>query len=95
LAGVYVAPSYRGKGIGASLVNRAIKEANILDVSRVYLYTPSSEQYYTRLGWQTYERTRYRGANVTVMSKEVTQNQTTDPTLSSVTTPVGQEPRHL
>jgi predicted N-acetyltransferase YhbS len=93
LAGVYVAPEYRGKGVGRSLVSRAIKEAGTLGVSRMYLYTPSSEKYYVRLGWQTREHAQYRGANVAVMSKEMTQNQSTDPTLLSGTARAKHEPR--
>lgn len=36
----------------------------------LYLYTPSVEEFYLRLGWITRERTSYRGASVAVMSIE-------------------------
>jgi N-acetylglutamate synthase-like GNAT family acetyltransferase len=70
LAGVFVAPDHRRCGIGAALVQRIIDEAKALGVQRLYLYTPSAEHFYSRLGWALVEHTSYRGANVTVMSYE-------------------------
>ena len=37
---------------------------------RLYLYTPGTELFYSRLGWSLVERTRYRGTDVVVMSYE-------------------------
>ena len=68
LAGVYVAPEHRSRGVGAKLVRRVINEARALDVRCLYLYTPDAEPYYTRLGWSVVERTINRGEAVTVMS---------------------------
>ena len=68
LAGVYVAPEHRGRGVAAKLVRRVINEARALDVQRLYLYTPNAEPYYTRLGWTVVERTSTQGEDVTVMS---------------------------
>jgi len=89
LAGVFVTPRHRGKGIGAALVHRTVREACILNVPRLYLYTPSTEQFYVRLGWQSFDRTRYRGVKVVMMSKEMTPDQLPDPTSPSVTPPAG------
>jgi len=56
---------------GASaLVRRAVDDAIALGVRRLYLYTPSTELFYSRLGWSLVERTRYRGTDVVVMSYE-------------------------
>jgi len=74
LAGVFVTPSHRCRGIGEKLVQRVVEEASALGVLRLYLYTPSSEGFYVRLGWRVYERTQYRGAEVAVMTKEIEPN---------------------
>ena len=71
LAGVFVRPDRRLKGLGSALVQRVIEEARALGIRRLYLYTPSVEQFYVRLGWVSCERTSYRGAWVVMMTKEV------------------------
>ncbi len=68
LAGVFVAPEHRRRGIGAALVRGIIEDANLLGFQRLYLYTPSTEQFYARLGWSAVEWTSYRGVDVVVMS---------------------------
>ncbi len=70
LAGVFVAPDHRRQGVGAALVQRIVDEATVLGVQKLYLYTPGGEHFYARFGWLLVERTRYRGADVTVMSYE-------------------------
>ena len=72
LAGVFVTPERRRGGIGATLVQRVVEEARILSVPRLYLYSPSTEQFYAHLGWSLCEHTRYRGVDVAVMTKEIT-----------------------
>jgi predicted N-acetyltransferase YhbS len=71
LAGVFVKPQCRGKGIGSELVRRIEAEARSLGVSTLYLYTPHTESLYERLGWSVTERCEYRNTNVVVMSKEL------------------------
>jgi GNAT superfamily N-acetyltransferase len=71
LAGVVVAPESRRLGIRAVLVERVSAEARNLGFPRLYLYTFSTEEYYTRLGWRFVENTIYLGAHVTVMSIEL------------------------
>jgi N-acetylglutamate synthase-like GNAT family acetyltransferase len=70
LAGVFVAPNHRRHGLGTALVRRAVDDAKALGVRRLYLYTPSTELFYSRLGWSLVERTSYRGTDVVVMSYE-------------------------
>jgi GNAT superfamily N-acetyltransferase len=74
LAGVFVAPDYRRRGIGSALVKRVVECATQLGVRRLYLYTPSAEQMYSRLGWSAIERTYYHGANVVLMSYDLRSN---------------------
>ena len=69
LAGVYVKPAYRQRGVASSLVARVEAEAIALSVPCLYLYTPSEAPFYARRGWQTLEQTEYRGVAVTVMRK--------------------------
>ena len=71
LAGVFVKPQCRGKGIGSALVRRIESEVRSLGVSTLYLYTPHTESLYERLGWSVTERCEYRNTNVVVMSKEL------------------------
>ncbi|MGC4071596.1 MAG: GNAT family N-acetyltransferase [Nibricoccus sp.] len=75
LAGVFVRPDRRNKGLGSALVQRVIEEAGTLRISRIHLYTPTQEQFYLRRGWSILERMHYRGVPVVVMTKEVL-NQT-------------------
>jgi N-acetylglutamate synthase-like GNAT family acetyltransferase len=74
LAGVFVALDYRRRGIGSTLVRRVVESAAQLGEKRLYLYTPSAEQMYLRLGWSAIERTQYRGKEVVVMSYDVRPN---------------------
>ena len=36
--------------------------------STIYLFTPSAQDFFSRLGWSIVEHTRYRDADVTIMS---------------------------
>ena len=68
LAGVFVAPNHRGRGVGAAMVRRVIDDATALGVRRLHLYTPSAQHFYSGLGWSLTERTRYRGMDVAAIS---------------------------
>ena len=68
LAGVFVAPEHRRRGIGAALVRRVMVEAGRLNVSVLYLYTVHSEKFYASLGWSLQEHTTYRNQNIAIMT---------------------------
>jgi GNAT superfamily N-acetyltransferase len=68
LAGVFVGPEFRRRGIGAQLVRRIIAEAERLKVPLLYLYTVHSEKFYAALGWKFQERTSYREQGVVIMT---------------------------
>jgi len=68
LAGVFVAPTDRGHGIGRALVEHVVREAGARDYSTVYLFTPSAQDFFSHLGWSIVEHTRYRETDVTIMS---------------------------
>jgi predicted N-acetyltransferase YhbS len=51
LAGLYVVPPWRGRGVGAWLCRRAVREAERLGIATLHLYTADAERFYLRLGW--------------------------------------------
>jgi predicted N-acetyltransferase YhbS len=71
LASLFVAAEKRQQGIGAALVQRLIREAAAVNVKRLYLYTPSQERFYSRLGWTVLERTKYAGKPAVIMTCKV------------------------
>ena len=68
LGGLLVLPEWRNRGIGTMLTQRATEEARRLNISRLYLWTPSAERLYAKLGWQVVERTQYFGKDAVVMA---------------------------
>ena len=68
LAGVFVAPAHRRRGIGRALTGYVICEAAARGFPTVYLFTPSAQHFFSRLGWSIVEHTRYRDTDVTIMS---------------------------
>ena len=67
LESVYVKKEARKKGLGREVVLKTMEHASKLGVQRLYLYTPSEEAWYKKMGWEVLERTRYHGAAVSVM----------------------------
>ena len=68
LAGVFVAPAHRQRGIGRALTEHVVREAAVRGFLTVYLFTPSAEDFFSQLCWSIVERTRYRNTYVTIMS---------------------------
>ena len=71
LAAVYVAPDARGRGIGSALSLRVAEEAAALGFRRLYLFTPTQQRLYARLGWREIGRELYNTREVTVMVLEL------------------------
>jgi GNAT superfamily N-acetyltransferase len=67
LAGVYVLPAYRRRGIGGALVRRAMGLAADLNFETLYLYSRSAMVFYRRLGWRVFDFEHYEGRKVAVM----------------------------
>lgn len=68
LASLYVAPSARGRGLGAALVRAAVAQSMRAGLSRLCLFTPEHADFYARLGWREYDRAELRGTPVTLMT---------------------------
>jgi GNAT superfamily N-acetyltransferase len=71
LAGLYVKPSMRGKGIGSALTQHAVYSAARMGVNCLYLYTESARDMYEKLGWRPIAKEVYKGQLVTIMSFEL------------------------
>ena len=68
LGGLLVLPEWRNRSVASMLMHRAVEEARKLNVPRLYLWTPSAEGLYRKLGWQVVERTEYCRRKAVVMS---------------------------
>ena len=69
VAGVFVVPEARRRGIGSALVNHVTDQARASGIPAVYLYTDKSENFYARLGWTAIDRCTEKGLSVVVMSR--------------------------
>ncbi|HTA64531.1 MAG TPA: GNAT family N-acetyltransferase [Xanthomonadaceae bacterium] len=69
LAGVYVKPEFRGRGLAALLIERIAQQARALHFPRLYLYTPGNERMYEHLGWFALEHRIHQGTGIVVMSR--------------------------
>jgi predicted N-acetyltransferase YhbS len=78
LAGLFVAPEFRRKGIGALLVRAAESVASSLGVQRLYLYTPASQGHYEHLGWSLIEYCQLPSGSVAIMGKALQPTSSDD-----------------
>jgi predicted N-acetyltransferase YhbS len=67
VASVFVAPPFRGEGLGSRLVQRAVAEATALQVPTIYLFTAGQTAFYEKLGWEPWQQTAHHGRPVTIM----------------------------
>jgi GNAT superfamily N-acetyltransferase len=68
LASLYVAPEYRGRGLGARLVHAAVDAAAGQGIDQLFLFTPEHADFYQRLGWSRMLRTTLKGTPVDLMT---------------------------
>jgi len=70
LANVYVQPTWRGRGLGTALTERAMAYgAQFADV--LYLYTSGSTALYERLGWRPHDTGHYAGRAIAILRYSV------------------------
>lgn len=77
LASVYVAPAWRGRGIGARLVQRAIADAESLGVPALHLFTTEAVEWYLGLGWQIRDRIPHGAVTATIMDLDLRRERST------------------
>jgi GNAT superfamily N-acetyltransferase len=70
LAGLYVAPAFRGRGVGSALTRHAVRRAAVMGVQRLYLHTATASRFYEQLGWRPVAADWYEGQPVMVMAIE-------------------------
>lgn len=79
LASLYVAPTARGRGLGARLVRAALDLARDQGVPRLYLFTPDRASFYERLGWTVLGSRLLAGRAVTLMAVDLAPPPADDP----------------
>lgn len=75
LAGLFVAPAHRGRGVGSALARHAVHAAAAMGFERLYLYTSNACEMYERLGWRTIAHEGYVGEQVVVMAIDTGADQ--------------------
>ena len=68
LSFLYVTPEHRGQGIGSRLLEGAFLRAKLQNAEAVYLATPSHNDFFSHLGWQTLAR-NIGSQRLTVMTR--------------------------
>lgn len=67
LASVYVSAGHRQHGYGGLLVRHVMQKAKEKGIKKLYLVTPSEENFYAKLGWSKKFEEIYKGVAVTIM----------------------------
>jgi GNAT superfamily N-acetyltransferase len=70
LAGIYVVPAHRERGVGSALARHAVQQAAAMGGQQLYLHTASGRGFYERLGWRSIAAEWYEGEPVTIMAIE-------------------------
>lgn len=72
IAGMFVVPGERQKGVGSALMRHAAAKARLVGVRELFLYTSSARRFYERLGWTLLGDDFYEGEQVTIMRSRLT-----------------------
>lgn len=71
LAGLYVVPEFRRRGIGRILVRATEEQARQRGYSQIYLYSDDAIAYYEGLGWRVIEHTGWHGFPMALLAREL------------------------
>ncbi|MHB8536269.1 MAG: GNAT family N-acetyltransferase [Sulfuricaulis sp.] len=72
LGGVYVAPPFRARGIGAALCAAVEQKAKtFFETEMLYLFTLDRQAWYRSLGWSMYEPCSWCGRSGDIMFKKI------------------------
>lgn len=69
IGSVLVSPEKRNQGIGSLLVKEAEVKAKEMGFDLLYLFTPNQAPWYTKLGWDTIEKSILNNIPITIMRK--------------------------
>lgn len=72
LAGVYVKPEHRSRGIAALLIREVESAASVAGYETLHLCTHEHEAYYKRAGYETIEIRNFRQDKTFIMAKSLT-----------------------
>jgi len=75
LAGFYVRPELRGRGIGRKLVVAIEAAAQRLGFGQVYAGSGRAASLFQRAGWQVVERVSYHGEEIAILRRELAVNE--------------------
>lgn len=73
LAGVFVAPAFRGRGYARALVRRVEAFAAAAGIRQIWLYTLHAEPLYTGLGWERVGFEPDGGRQVVLMRRDLAE----------------------
>ncbi len=71
---LFVVERFRGKGIGARLMDAVELKAARLGIKKLFLFTADPDlatRFYSRLGWHRKEETEYQSYRVIIMEKKL------------------------
>jgi predicted N-acetyltransferase YhbS len=71
LAGLYVVPEFRRRGIGGILVRATEEQARQRGHRQIYLYSDDATSYYEGLGWQVVEQTTWKDYPMALMAHDL------------------------
>ncbi len=72
LAGVYVFPQFRRRGIGQALCQVVEQKAAEMGVSRLYLFTLDQQHWYNAMGWELFQPCIWQDQPADIMTKSPT-----------------------
>jgi GNAT superfamily N-acetyltransferase len=75
LAGVFVVPEARGRGLAMHLIRAVETACRSAEIGTVWLHTADAERVYARAGWHVVESIQRRGRRpVTLMRRDLTSH---------------------
>ena len=71
LANIFIRPDKRGMGLGKYLVAAVMREAAMLRIPTLYLFTEDQRAFYEKLGWSLLKNQIYQGKAVAIMRADL------------------------
>ena len=71
LAGLYVAPEFRRRGIGKLLIRAIEDQARKRGNAQLYLYADDATSYYEKLEWRVVEQTMWKDHPMALMARDL------------------------